>query len=485
MLKHALQEALRKVVQRLRTTTTALLLSDCCALFAALAIAFCLRELAGGDLSLSQYLWLAPGLVFFLPLYAALGVYPDVFRQPSDELKRLSLGTSLGFLFISMLFFVGKQGESYSRFVLLFCWLLALSLVPLFRYYTRRLCAHKSWWGYPVLLFAPRQAVVETVEDFLLHQERGLYIAGVTYLDTDDAAAVDSLRRLHLSTEDWGQTERAVRDLKNTHPDALALILASTLPPATQQALVLLISKYFHRVIIQLNTPWLKQSSLRVADIPSGQALTLRQNLLDPARMRLKRGMDLVCCLLGSVALALAIPLLALCIRLDSKGPVFFTQKRIGQGGKNIRVVKFRTMAVNAEEILDKALDENPELREEWAAGQKLTKDPRLTRVGAFLRRTSLDELPQVFNVIRGEMSLVGPRPIVESEIARYGDGFDLYTRVKPGITGLWQVSGRNSVSYARRVELDRYYVYNWSVWLDIYVIIRTIPAVLFGKGAY
>ena len=484
MRRPTLLEALQHPLRRLLTTATALLLSDFCALFLSLIAAFCLRALTGGDLPLLQYLWLVPGLLFFLPLYAALGVYPDVFRQPSDELKRLTLGTCLGFLFISMLFFVGKQGDSYSRFVLLFCWLLALPLVPLFRYYTRGLCANKSWWGYPVLLFAPRQAVAATVEGFLLHQERGLYIAGVAYLDTD-GATTDSLRRLHLATDDWERTERIIHELKKTHPEAIALILADSLAPAAQQSLVLLIGKYFQRVIVQLDTPWLKQSSLRVADIPSGQALTLRQNLLDPTRMRMKRAMDMTCCLLGSVVLALAIPLIALCIRLDSRGPVFFTQNRIGQGGKTIRVIKFRTMAVNAEKILDKALAEDPQLKQEWADTQKLTRDPRLTKLGVFLRHTSLDELPQIFNVIRGEMSLVGPRPIVESEIARYGDGFDLYTRVKPGITGLWQVSGRNALSYAKRVELDRYYVYNWSVWLDIYIIIRTVPAVLFGKGAY
>ena len=142
-------------------------------------------------------------------------------------------------------------------------------------------------------------------------------------------------------------------------------------------------------------------------------------------------------------------------------------------------------MVADASAVLDKLPQDDPALRAEWAADQKLSRDPRLTRVGAFLRRTSLDELPQVFNVIRGEMSLVGPRPIVENEIAKYGEAYALYSRVKPGITGLCQVSGRNDTTYKERVALDQHYVYNWSVWLDIYIIVRTVPALISGRGAY
>jgi lipopolysaccharide/colanic/teichoic acid biosynthesis glycosyltransferase len=139
----------------------------------------------------------------------------------------------------------------------------------------------------------------------------------------------------------------------------------------------------------------------------------------------------------------------------------------------------------DAQKVLNEVPEEDPAWREKWAKDQKLGKDPRLTRVGAFLRRSSLDELPQLFNVIIGEMSLVGPRPIVENEIAKYGEAYALYSRVKPGITGLWQVSGRNDTSYGERVALDQHYVHNWSVWLDIYIIVRTIPALISGRGAY
>jgi lipopolysaccharide/colanic/teichoic acid biosynthesis glycosyltransferase len=146
---------------------------------------------------------------------------------------------------------------------------------------------------------------------------------------------------------------------------------------------------------------------------------------------------------------------------------------------------KFRTMSANAEKLLIGYFKKYPEFIAEWNDKKKLKNDPRITRVGKILRRLSLDELPQIYNIFCGDMSFVGPRPIVDEEIHYYGDNYNLYTRVKPGLTGLWQVSGRNDTTYDERVELDTYYVNNWSIWLDIYVLSLTIKAVITGKGAY
>jgi lipopolysaccharide/colanic/teichoic acid biosynthesis glycosyltransferase len=151
----------------------------------------------------------------------------------------------------------------------------------------------------------------------------------------------------------------------------------------------------------------------------------------------------------------------------------------------HFHALKFRTMVANADRLLEEHLSKDPALRAEWELNHKLKNDPRVTLVGRFLRRTSLDELPQIWNVIVGQMSLIGPRPIVAAEIGRYGDHFDVYSRVLPGITGLWQVSGRNDTTYRERVELDCYYVYNWSLWLDLHILSRTVSAVLARKGAY
>ena len=165
--------------------------------------------------------------------------------------------------------------------------------------------------------------------------------------------------------------------------------------------------------------------------------------------------------------------------------PVLFHHERIGRYGKTFKVVKFRTMAVNSEELLQRYLANSEAARREWAADHKLRKDPRVSKLGAFLRTSSLDELPQLVNVLAGDMSIVGPRPIVAAEVERYGGLFEAYCSVRPGITGIWQVSGRNDVSYARRVEMDALYARKKSVLLDIRIIAATIPAVLLRKGSY
>ena len=211
----------------------------------------------------------------------------------------------------------------------------------------------------------------------------------------------------------------------------------------------------------------------------------MRQNLRDKRRLRFKRGMDLLFCTLGAVVLLPLGFLLALCIRLDSPGPIFFRQRRVGQGGREIHIFKFRTMVRDADAFLQRLLQENPALQEEWEKDQKLKNDPRITRVGRILRKLSLDELPQLINVVKGDMSLVGPRPIVENEEEKYGPVYEEYCLVKPGITGLWQISGRNNTSYAERVAYDHYYISNWSVWMDLWILGKTVPVVLTGYGAY
>ena len=212
--------------------------------------------------------------------------------------------------------------------------------------------------------------------------------------------------------------------------------------------------------------------------------LKLRNNLRYwPARL-LKRVFDLAVALVLLVLGALPFLYIAWRIRRDG-GPAIFAHQRVGQSGKPFPCFKFRTMRVDAERQLRELLATDPAAREEWEREFKLRNDPRITPIGHFLRRTSLDELPQLFNVIRGEMSLVGPRPIIEAELARYGDDVDYFLMVRPGMTGLWQVSGRNDVDYETRVYLDTWYVKNWSLWYDIAILFKTVRVVFRREGAY
>lgn len=191
--------------------------------------------------------------------------------------------------------------------------------------------------------------------------------------------------------------------------------------------------------------------------------------------------------LIGAVSLLLVLsPLLtaiAVLVKLDG-GPVFYAHPRVGAGKRRFRCFKFRSMKQDSAAMLEHMLRTDAAAASEWGATRKLRHDPRVTRVGAFLRRTSLDELPQLLNVLRLEMSLVGPRPIVDSEIERYGDDIACYYATRPGLTGLWQVNGRSSTTYRRRVQLDTWYVEHWTLWRDIVILARTVPAVLKRTGA-
>ncbi len=197
------------------------------------------------------------------------------------------------------------------------------------------------------------------------------------------------------------------------------------------------------------------------------------------------RILDITLILLALPYILLFFVVISIMIVLDSRGGVIYKQTRIGKGGREFKAYKFRTMVLNADQVLQEYLDKSPELKAEWLATHKLKQDPRVTRVGAILRKASLDEMPQFWNILIGEMSLIGPRPIVEAEIEKYGRCFELYKQARPGLTGLWQVSGRSDTSYKRRVELDEYYLLNRSLKLDILIILKTVLVVLSRKGAY
>ena len=214
--------------------------------------------------------------------------------------------------------------------------------------------------------------------------------------------------------------------------------------------------------------------------------LHMKNNLALRRNRIYKRLFDLTLSIVGGIAISPILLLLAICIKLDSKGSIFYNADRIGKGGKNFKCYKFRSMYIDGDEILQDYLVKNPEAAAEWKEYAKLRDyDPRVTKAGTWMRKYSLDELPQILNVIKGDMSLVGPRPYLPRERQDIGDDIDTITMSLPGITGYWQVSGRSDVSFQERVTMDTWYVRNWSVWLDIMYLAKTFTAVIFGKGAY
>jgi len=224
-------------------------------------------------------------------------------------------------------------------------------------------------------------------------------------------------------------------------------------------------------------------TGVQVQDVGAVPMVSVNRVRLTGANIILKGILDYVGAFLGLLVLSPVFLVIAIIMRRTDPGPIIYRRRVVGVNGKEFDAFKFRTMVVNSQQVLDELLARDPEARAEYEQYYKLKVDPRITRIGNFLRKTSIDELPQLLNVLRGEMSLVGPRMITKAEVEKYGRwGLNLLT-VKPGITGLWQVSGRSELTYEERVRLDMRYIRNYSIWLDLQIIFQTIPSVLMSKG--
>lgn len=425
----------------------------------------------------SLYWQLSPMLGLFIAAYAVVGLYPGVALSPVDELRWTSLSTTLIYAALTAMLLLGRDGEVYDRGVFGLAWLLSIVLVLSGRALVRSVFASKRWWGYPVIVLGAGKTgdmVIQT-----LRQRPGIGLKPVLVLD-DNPEKHGSLQGVPVV----GGMALAPK-LAKRRQISYAIV---AMPGVSRDRLLSLIERYGTAFPHLLIIPDLFEfSSLWVSakDMGGILGLEVRQTLLLPGPRLAKFSIDLAATLIGGLFILPLITAIAVLIRLDSPGPIFYSQTRIGQGGQHFKAWKFRTMIRNADMALYDYLDKHPELREAWGRDQKLRHDPRVTRIGRFLRRTSLDELPQLWNILRGEMSLVGPRPIVDEEVEKYGDKFELFKKVIPGLTGLWQVSGRNNISYEERVSLDAYYVRNWSVWLDIYILLRTVWVVITAEGAY
>ena len=421
-----------------------------------------------GDVELALYRWALPLLLMGPVMAAGLGLYQTISLPPHRELKALFQLTSLMYGIILAVLFLSKTGDAYSRIVVAGSWAATIFVLPLMRSICRRLFMRRRWWGRPLIIFDSGNAGRDFWRYLKRRPERGLHPIAMYPLPTN----VDAVRAL------FAQTAQA-------HPKAMAMILQKA-DQGQSLDYVTEASRYFERILVVPSfNDGFRAHWLTPRDLGTTVGLQVRQNLRDKRRLRVKRFMDVLLCAMGGIVLLPMGLLLALAIRLDSQGPVFYRQRRIGYGGREIRIFKFRTMMNNADAVLKEMLARDPQLQAEWEKDHKLKHDPRVTRVGRFLRKVSLDELPQLLNVVIGDMSLVGPRPIVENEIEKYGPVYEEYCMVRPGITGLWQISGRNNTSYAERVAFDHYYINNWSVWMDLWILGKTIPVVITGYGAY
>ncbi|MEM9809500.1 MAG: undecaprenyl-phosphate galactose phosphotransferase WbaP, partial [Cyanobacteria bacterium P01_D01_bin.56] len=473
----SLRRAIDPVPHRPWLTLAVLIAIDVLSLSLAGFTSVWIRLLLNGQFHPSLYWRLWPLTGIFVLTYAIAGLYPGIAISPVEELRRLTLTTTLMYLLLGSSIFMFREVELYSRGAFLIAWILSLLLVIVGRYGVRALCARQAWWGYPVVVMGAGKTGEMVIRTLQRHPTLGL--KPVAMLDDDpqkhgELSGVPVVGKLSIAPI-------IAKELKIPY----AIV---AMPGVAHHQLFPLIERYGRTFPHLMIIPDLfGMASLWVAakDLGGVLGLEVRQQLFLPGPRLLKALLDKALVLFVGLACLPLIVLISLLVVVDSSGPIFYRQTRIGRRGKRFKVWKFRSMVVDADRVLEQYFERYPQLRKDWEKDQKLKDDPRITRVGKFLRQTSLDEMPQLWNVLRGEMSMVGPRPIVQEEVRRYGDKFKLYLQVLPGITGLWQVSGRNNITYDERVNFDTYYVRNWSVWLDIYILIRMVKVVLAGDGAY
>ncbi len=423
-------------------------------------------------------------ITIWLFCIAREGLY--VKRMPFwSEAKRVVQATFVAFLFTMAIVALAKLSDEVSRTTLVIAFTAGLLILPFGRYLGKKILSKIGLWNEPVLIMGAGQTGMMIAHSFQDDMYIGYKVIG--FLDDDPAkkrkGVIISGQKYNIlggfADAPHIIAEKGIREV---------ILAAPGIPGTHLVDLSNQLRSFTHSFMV---VPDLIGMSVVGGDLDylsNDQIVAYRthNNLADPINIILKNLFDLV---MGMVIFLVTIPflvLLSLLIKLDSPGPVIYSGERLGRYGKAFKCYKFRTMYLNNEEILEKHLEINPDAIVELEKYAKLKgDDPRVTRIGKFLRRISFDELPQIFNVLLGEMSLVGARPYLFSEKGRMGDNADTILMTKPGMTGLWQVSGRNEVDFEGRVAMETWYIRNWSLWLDISLLIRTVGVVLQRKGAY
>ena len=475
-------------LQRLRKRNTArafafiLFLSDIFSVLASFILSFEIRKiilflppLAHG---IENYYRLLPLALVWPLLFLREGLYPGFWLPRREELRRTVSGSALAGLVLMSGTFLTQTGLEFSRPIIVGGWLIALVAIPGMRFVVRRILSRRGLQGPSAIMLGAGDSARAFIDGLKRQDPPALTIEAI--FDPEP----DKVGPLMNGVPVCGTMDQA-QEWAHSHKIDTVVIAMTEVAQEQATSLVEEQSQFFQTVILIPDLEGISPSFTDVIDVQGILVLRLRRNLTLRWNRLVKRILDLILLLIFSFAFLPIAGVISLAILIETGLPIFFRHPRIGLGGKSFSLWKFRTMAaVPAQEFADQ-LALHPELRDEWEAHHKLRMDPRLTFTGRLLRRLSLDELPQLWNVLKGDMSLVGPRPIVEEELKRYGDETDLYLETSPGITGLWQTSGRNDVDYAHRVYLDSWYVRNWSLWYDIFILVKTIRVVLSRRGAY
>jgi Undecaprenyl-phosphate galactose phosphotransferase WbaP len=419
-----------------------------------------------------------PVVAVWAGLRAVLGLYPGYGLGQVEELRRQTFASIAAIIAVVIFKYDIFIFDNLLSYALFFVWCLALlGLAPLARHVVKRAMCEAGLWGKPVVVVGADRAGAHVLK--LLQQEQGLGFNPFAVFDNRLAPMEGALEGVP-----YGGTINDAAALGRKHGiDTIIFAMPNTRRENLLE-FVKMASHSFRHVIVLPNLGGITNSAVVARDFAGTFGVEIKYNLLDPWAQRVKRVMDVVATLLGGALILPLILLLSLLVWMESRRPVFYKDQRMGRNGRLFSCIKFRTMVPDAEELLQRMLKEDEEMRNEYIKYHKLRDDPRVTRIGRFLRKTSLDELPQIWNVLRGEMSLVGPRPYLPRESEDIGTRQSEILRVTPGITGPWQVAGRNDRSFSERVQMDADYVHDWSVWLDLLLLTRTVHSLLFSRNA-
>jgi undecaprenyl-phosphate galactose phosphotransferase len=396
-----------------------------------------------------------------------------------EEVRLLLKSNTISFFLIMVAVFLTKQEFYYSRLIIVMAWLISVLIHPVFRYLTKMLLIKLSFWEKKVIILGTSESSADLIDSIKENKILGYKAVGCL---TDNPKKIGkSIAGIKI----FGHLDEIEKwKVKTGFEDIIV-----TLPNVPREKLIPLMKRWeliSDSIRYIPRTGDLVSTGVEVENIGKILALSVRKNMHKPWNILIKVIFEYI---ITTIMFLLFLPfflIIAVAIKIDSPGPVFFIQERLGKRKKPIRIIKFRSMVQNADEGLKKYLQAHPKADQEWKQYKKFrTYDPRVTRVGRFLRKYSLDELPQLLNVLKGDMNLVGPRPYIAEELDETELVLSVLLQVKPGITGLWQISGRSSLPFKERVKIDEYYIRNWSLWLDIVILLKTIKVTASGTGAF
>jgi len=413
---------------------------------------------------------------FFVFIYEGLYTKRHSFWE---EVKLLIKGTSIASALIMAAVFLAMRQVYFSRLVIVSAWMISIMLLPLFRFIVKTLLIKFDLWKKKVIILGSVESSLSLIQSIKENKTLGYEIVGCL---SDDPGQIG---KLISGIKVLGHLDDIEEWKKKTGFDDIMV----TLPDVPRDELIPLLKRWENlsdSIRYIPRTGDLISTGVEIENIGKTLSLAIRKNLHKPWNIFIKTIVEYFMTLILFVILLPLFFVITVAIMLDSPGSIFFVQDRYGKKAKRIRVIKFRTMYTDADSRLENHLQSDPKARQEWERYKKLKScDPRVTRVGKFLRKYSLDELPQLLNILKGDMSLVGPRPYIMEELKEVESLKSVILQVKPGITGLWQTSGRSSLPFKERIKIDEYYIRNWSLWIDIIILLKTFRVTTSGSGAF